>query len=358
MAVDRQVELRFGGDASSAGTPSGLSAVCRDGPWLWVAGDEEPQLERLRVGSPDGASYADRRTFRLGDVVDLPAGPDVEVDVEGLDRTAGHLWIVGSHSRTRKQPGDGDDADEAFEDLATVRSHPNRHVLIRVPVVDRDGDAVPVRSVPGGGPGGTAALLDGGVGGLVDVLSTDEHLAPFLAVPSKDNGLDVEGIVVLDDAVLVGLRGPVLRGWAVVLELRLTEVPGRPDRLALPADGRRYRKHFLQIDGLGVRDLCRAGDDVLVLAGPSMDVDGPVRLYRWTGAVGQRGSGLVRRDGIPFLRKLPHGRGSTRGSDHAEGITLLRDGGHDEVLVVYDSPAESRRREGGVVLGDVVRLPR
>jgi hypothetical protein len=356
MAVERQVELRLGGDASSSGAPSGLSAVCRDGPWLWLAGDEEPRLERMRAGPPDGDFYDDRRSFRLGDFVDLPVGPDVEVDVEGLDRTDDYLWIVGSHGRTRKQVDDDDEGDKALGKLAKVRSHPNRHVLIRVPIADPDNDAVPVRSTSEGGTRRTAALLDGGVGGLADVLSTDEHLAPFLALPSKDNGLDVEGIVGLEDGVLLGLRGPVLRGWAVVLELRPVEVPGRADRLALPSDGPPYRKYFLQMDGLGVRDLCRVDDDVLVLAGPTMDLDGPVRLYRWIGAGRERGSGLIRREQVPFVRKLPHGRGKTRGFDHAEGITLLRDNGHDEVLVVYDSPAESRKRNGDVVLTDVVRL--
>jgi hypothetical protein len=45
----------------------------------------------------------------------------VEVDVEGLDRTDDHLWIVGSHSRGRKQVDDADDADEARGNLTRVR---------------------------------------------------------------------------------------------------------------------------------------------------------------------------------------------------------------------------------------------
>src|SRR3954467_15716257 len=79
-----------------------------------------------------------------------------------------------------------------------VRSHPNRHIVIRVPLADRDDDAVPVRSTRAGGPRRTGALLDGGAGGLGGVLSTDEHPMPFPAMPSKDHGLDVEGIVGVD----------------------------------------------------------------------------------------------------------------------------------------------------------------
>ncbi|SDY47962.1 Protein of unknown function [Modestobacter sp. DSM 44400] len=231
MAVARQTCLRF---RDSGSAPSGLSAVCRDGLWLWVAGDEAPQLERL-AESPDGASYADARSFRLGDVLDLPEGPDEEVDVEGLDRSSDHLWLVGSYSRTRREVRSKDTEAEAVDRLATVRSHANRHVLARLPLAEGRDGAVPVRSTTGAdGVERAAALLDGGVGGLADQLSLDQHLAPFLAIPSKDNGLDVEGIVALGDTVLLGLRGPVLRGWAVVL------APPSPRRARAvgPADAR------------------------------------------------------------------------------------------------------------------------
>ncbi|MNG03413.1 hypothetical protein D3C84_864920 [compost metagenome] len=36
----------------------------------------------------------------------------------------------------------------------------------------------------------------------------------------------------------------------------------------------RYRKHFFALNGLGFRDLCTSGDDLLILAGPTMDLDG------------------------------------------------------------------------------------
>lgn len=126
------------------------------------------------------------------------------------------------------------------------------------------------------------------MGGRLDALGADEHLAPFLAIPGKDNGFDVEGVAAHGEpgaeTLYLGLRGPVLRGWAVVLELRPRD--DGPGRLRLdPVHGHaRYRKHFLGLGGLGVRDLCPDGDDLLVLAGPSMDLDGPVRVYRWRDA--------------------------------------------------------------------------
>jgi hypothetical protein len=49
----------------------------------------------------------------------------------------------------------------------------------------------------------------------------DPHLAPFVDVPGKDNGLDIEGLAVHGMRAFVGLRGPVLREWCCILELRL-----------------------------------------------------------------------------------------------------------------------------------------
>lgn len=58
-------------------------------------------------------------------------------------------------------------------------------------------------------------------------------MGPFLkaGIPGKDNGFDIEGIVVFPDEsggiediwVFVELRGPVLRGWAILLELQVKD---------------------------------------------------------------------------------------------------------------------------------------
>jgi hypothetical protein len=128
----------------------------------------------------------------------------------------------------------------------------------------------------------------------------------------------------------------VLRGWAVVLELRPYVDEDEPDRLRLAEldDGRRYRKHVLDLSGLGVRDLCPSGDDLLVLAGPTMDLDGPVHVVRWHGAMSVEAPTVVRGDALTREVDLPYGEGT----DHAEGIGLLDDG---RLLVVYDSPRPS-----------------
>src|SRR6185312_4743218 len=204
----------------------------------------------------------------------------------------------------------------------------------------------------------SAVIGADGAKNLPDLLVTDPHLAPFLAIPSKDNGLDVEGLAVHGDTLYIGLRGPVLRGWACVLEVLPTTDDRDPTRLRFAAfhDGTRYRKHVLDLGGLGVRDLCPDGDDLLVLAGPTMALSGPVQVHRWRGAIAGGGGPVVRDAELPVETTVTNGEGV----DHASAISLFGPDASDapaQLLVVYDSPAADRRPWPDTVLADRVRLP-
>ena len=89
---------------------------------------------------------------------------------------------------------------------------------------------------------------------------------------------------------------------------------------------------------------------LLVLAGPTMDLDGPVRIYRWHDACRSDIPSIVRDDLITRELELTYGEGD----DHAEGLSML---GTDRVLVVYDSPAAARLTDDGRVIADVLLLP-
>jgi hypothetical protein len=267
------------------------------------------------------------------------------------------LWAVGSHSLKRKRiKGKHADA-KAIKQLAKVEDEPNRRIVVRIPVVtDEDGLPGLAREVTSDGQTRTAAVL-GGVGpSLTDLLADDDHLGPFLDIPSKDNGFDLEGVAAVEHRLYLGLRGPVLRGWAVVLEVHPYVDEKDPHVLRLREigpDGEPYLKHFLDLDGLGVRDLCPDGDDLLVLSGPSMDLDGPVRIYRWHHAASSVTPAVVRGDEISRLMELRYGEGD----DHPEGLCRLDDvDGRTRLLVVYDSPAAHRIDDRGI-LADVVALP-
>ncbi|GAA1620643.1 DUF3616 domain-containing protein [Nonomuraea maheshkhaliensis] len=323
-----QVELRFDHASQAAQTHTNLSAIRQSSTGLWVAGDETATFEHLTW---TGDHYGAQRTFRLADYVSLPAGPDDEADIEGLARTDGHLWLAGSHSLKRKRVKSKDPA-KAADRLATVVREENRFILVRLPLDEATGTPLP------------GAILSGR-DNLAEALKDDRHLAPFLPLPGKDNGLDVEGIAVTGDRVHLGLRGPVLRGWAVVLELRIEDAGKGRLRLREP-----YRKHFLDLGGLGVRDMCPDGDALLLLAGPTMDLDGPVRVVRWQpDRQNGRRPGVVPEGELEVVADLPYGVGC----DHPEGLVRLADG---RLMVVYDSPSPARITPAGGVLADVFTL--
>ncbi|MCW2917974.1 MAG: hypothetical protein JWN52_6042 [Actinomycetia bacterium] len=355
VIVERRVELRFDRRSRDAGTHTNLSAVRQDATCLWVAGDETATIERLTATTDavgDLTCYDGQRTFALADLVELPAGRDEEADIEGLARTNGWLWAVGSHSLKRRRVKAGLPDAKARKRLASVLREENRFILARLPlvtgpdglpeVVRRDGDR-------------TAAILGGHGDSLTDLLEDDPHLAPFLALPGKDNGVDIEGVAAHGDRLYIGLRGPVLRGWAVLIEIWPETHPDHPERLRLRRlddAGSRYRTHFLDLGGLGVRDLCPDGDDLLILTGPSMDLDGPVRVLRWRDAAKLDAPGIVHPERLEVLGDLPYGDGD----DHAEGIAVLDSADLEgtRLLVVYDSPAAGRHTPDGGILADVV----
>jgi hypothetical protein len=179
-----------------------------------------------------------------------------------------------------------------------------------------------------------------GVGrGMARWLRKDQHLAPFLMVPAKENGLDIEGIAVRGERVWLGLRGPVLGGHAVVLELTLKEPKhGQLKPRQIAPGKRRYRKHLLDTGGLGIRDLRLDGDDLLLLVGPTMALEGTARVMRWRGAVADDGEGIVPTCCLELVADLPY----SRDSDHPEGLELWPDGGSGALLVVYDAPGQRR----------------
>lgn len=349
----------------------GLSVVLQIDGTLWVANDETISLERLSLVKENDGKECTRasghKQFPLSDFLQLPIPPTgdpadlQEVDIEGLAHDDGYLWLVGSHSLKRRKPELKGGAAKAQRQLARVISETNRYLLARIPVARENGEVALKKEIVDGEADRemtrTAAQLRtrGKTNDLMEALRGDEHLAPFLAIPGKDNGFDIEGLAVKGKRLFVGLRGPVLRGWAVILELELKQDKLDPSILKLKRiglDGRRYRKHFLQLGGLGIRDLCVQDNDLLILAGPSMDLDGPVTVFRWIDGTRPDDECMLDADADALKRILdvPFGQGV----DHAEGICLYTEKeGPPALLVVYDAAAASRQLENGVLAIDV-----
>ena len=190
-----------------------LSAVAADGQNLWLACDEGCRLERLSRASGT-STFGGHEVSELETLLDLPAPAKEEADVEGMYVDDGWLWLVGSHSVKRKKPKGESPVEIAGKLLETPRDG-NRHLLARVPVAGgRLHKTAGARRA-----GALRATRDSSA--LLEAARADAHLQPFIEIPGKDNGFDIEGLAARGLRLWVGLRGPVLREWCCVLELEL-----------------------------------------------------------------------------------------------------------------------------------------
>lgn len=351
------VRLEF---ASASLVQSNLSGAAFTGDWLWVAGDEACGVERLRRLDPVGSEalrFGEVCDFPLADLLDLPGAADEEADLEGMAVADGFLWVVGSHGLKRKNAKPDRDHAENAKRMAKVSLDGNRRLLACLPIeANANGEPCLVREAA---DGRRALRLKGDAETnlLTRELADDPHFGPYMEIPGKDNGFDIEGLTIDGNRLLLGLRGPVLRGWSGLLEIAI-ETRGDQLRLApLDDSGILIRKHFMQLDGLGVRDLHFSGDDLYILAGPTMVLNGEISMFKWPGA---RPLLAANRDPARFESgliksvSLPHCSGTNR----AEAICNLPAGmlgGKPRWLVLYDAPGADRKEGERTVFGDLLR---
>jgi hypothetical protein len=336
-----RILLKFKGDPIY----QDLSAVLLIDDHLWVASDEATSIERLtRI---DSFTFGKHQSFELAELIDGFNDDEGEIDIEGLDYENGYLWVIGSHSTKRKKPK-GEDASN----LMRVETEKNRYLLARIPLIDGELRQSNKKQ--------TIACLERNDEGnvLITALKQDDYLAPFLStlLPGKDNGFDIEGFALYGNTMLIGLRGPVLRGMAIILEIEVEE--SSPGILSLKTLGKTeqlYKKHFVDLNGLGVRDLRRNGKDLLILAGPTMELDGALRVFELADAFDLPDNSLTKLDNgqLQTLFDIPF----RPGKDRAEGVALFPGLTRSPVLlVVYDSADDSRKIASNDVLADVFTL--
>ena len=283
-----------------------VSAVTVAGDYLWTASDEMRTIECLE---PRGRGYRLHRQFKLDELFPgLPGGEkEREADVEALDVAHGRLWVCGSHSLTRRSR----DKTQATVD-PRIRERPSRRLLGSIELgKDGGGLVAPGKTLPYDGAGSLRAML-----------GSYAHIAPFMDLPSKENGLDIEGLVIFRRKIYVGMRGPVVDNVALVAAIGMTQDFG--------IDATGVFLHFVDLGGLGVRDMTRWGGGILILAGPVNGADGPFRLYQWL----PRRTGKIQAP--EKVQELP------AGADHPEGICALVRAGADGLIILYDSKSDKR----------------
>lgn len=340
-----------------------LSGAAFSGDWLWVAGDEACGLDRLRrldVVGNETLRYGDSKSFPLADLLDLPGDADEEADLEGMAIVDGYLWVVGSHGLKRKNAKPDRDNAENAKRLSKLSLDGNRRLLACLPIEMNDaGEPCLVRVAK---DGRRARRLKGDSENnlLTRLIANDAHFGAYMSIPGKDNGFDIEGMAVDGKRMFLGLRGPVLRGWSAILEIAV-EVSDKsrdePLRLApLDDSGIMIRKHFLQLDGLGIRDLHFSGDDLYILAGPTMVLNGEIRVFKWAAA---KPLLAANREPVRFETTLtesvalPHGRGTNRAEAICDLPPILACG-KPRWLVLYDAPGPDRKDGEYTVYGDLL----
>ncbi|MCB1723048.1 MAG: DUF3616 domain-containing protein [Chromatiaceae bacterium] len=273
----------------------GLSGVAIVGDYLILGADEGHRLQVL-MREPDDHGWRLRRNVAL-------ATRDLEVDIEAITFGDGKLYVIGSHSSRRRRLLPHLTVKKNRERLLQVQRQKSRSRLYRLPFDAQTGEV------------GEPDRID-----LGKRLRKDPLLRPFFEIPSKENGIDIEGMAYRDGLLLLGFRGPVLRDNYVPVMTLEFEHP------------KKYDLRFVRLDGQGIRDMVALEAGYLLVSGPVNDGPGPFRLWWWDGEDQIPGRDRTERETLLL------GEVSTPGGARAEGIALLGQHGETvDAVVVYET---------------------
>ena len=342
--AERKIQIDYGPvlDGPGKAKIDNVSGIAVGAGYLWTVADEGFSFERLQR---DGDTFAKAATFDLAEFfTDYPPPGEDESDLEGLAFDGNRLWMTGSHALVRKK------YDKRRTDKLLDGDRPDRETArTLLGFVEIAADGTPVAN------SGCHLPLDEAEDSLLAAIGRDwKELGRAVKRPAKENGLDIEGIAVTGQRVFLGLRGPVLGPYSIVLEIEVA-VAGRSLEI-VERDGLRCRPHLIDTGGLGIRDLLLHPSGLVVLAGPTLDMDGPFELYLtrapldgWTTEPGAAREAR-------FLMEVPIPRqadamGRLRG-DRPEAITLLDDG----LLVVSERKRPGEERSKTVLTADLLSV--
>jgi Protein of unknown function (DUF3616) len=286
------------------------SAICLWKENVLVVADEITDKGNVvQAFQPDGLDF--QAVGQGLTVLDEPGIAVEEMDLEGIAVDGQTVYVLGSHSARRKKTDTGKAYSKNREGLTKpAEAQPARDVLIRFHLED-SGKAGPIHRTS-----------------LRSFFDSTEPFRSSAAIASKENGIDAEGLAVMNDKLYIGFRGPVLRGnYTPILKCQFGQPISDPEVL------------FVNLGGRGVRDLARVETGLLILAGPVGDGPGTYQLYRWDGRDGVPGTGAptsIHDPGL-FLLGDVSVPDVTTGEAKPEGVTVLKETNkHWEILVVFD----------------------
>lgn len=296
-----------------------LSAVAVFGNDLIVGADEQASVQVLE-SNLSGSAY------RAGAIWALTA--EGEVDIEGLALRRRELFVLGSHSLRRRNVdfrGDkswsrGYSKNRKRFLASEIRRESSRDRIYRMTLTEE------------GKPSQLSSI------NLRELLVNHPILSPYASLPSKENGIDIEGLACHGERLYLGFRGPIFRsGFVPVLRLRYHA----------PEDN---ELSFVNLAGRGIRDLVEVDDGFLMLAGPVGDSTLSYQLYHWDGLdclPGRRAEGAEATGRVTLLGNIP-----TPSGGKAEGLAVLEASPESyRVLVVFDGV-----EDGAMTVFEVPRL--
>lgn len=334
-AEEKSIDLDLGDEAVIVKEDGEKEEVIRNlsggaviGDSVYLADDEGRKLLHLRLTAPNRYEIAGTvkmtALFDIADETDKKKEFDLEaLAVDRIDEDTTRLWLIGSHAMGHAKPEDG---TLKLKRLGLKRER-NR-LLFGCVDVDKDGlvkgsgrhlRIKPVRetyttefltALRTAPPAASGLLRE--VSALAKI-SSDAGIGwftPYTMASTKENGLDVEGLAIRRRAgdpttaiALVGLRGPVIDGLAVLIEVGIRDHNKRGLKIVGAP-----RFHLLDLHGFGIRDLEWRGEDLLILAGPTMTRQRESALFRWNDAwtqIAKGGKNVVEIGGIEPIGSLP-----------------------------------------------------
>jgi hypothetical protein len=353
---DESIVLDLGEFAEKKKAIRNLSGAAFIGERLYLANDEGRQL--LWLTRESARRYARCEAIDVADLFELQEeefDPKKEYDLEALavdtrDDKSARLWLIGSHAMGHEEPpgtnlkrvGLKRERNRLLFGCVDVDEHgglvagTGRHMRIR-PVGETWTTRFlsALRAAP---PVASGFLREASAltqQAIPDALAQQVGwFTPYTLASTKENGLDIEGLVIRrrgDDSkvvALVGLRGPVIAGFAVIVEIAITDYGKRRLR---PEGEPRF--HLINLQGFGVRDLEWRGDDLLIIAGPTMTRQDESELFQWRNAwdvIDAHGSvtNVFEVETIDRLGRLP-----MNDDGGPEALATIAPGGHDYLLL-------------------------
>jgi len=253
-----------------------LSAIGRVGPYLVIGGDAavgpDKNLNIIQVLSKQEDGH-----YVVGEDILLPdvENDGRELDIEGIAVDGNFIYVIGSHSfrRNKARPKKSVKRNRKTFNQGKIKPEPGRDWLHRIEV---NSQVQPIAKMSIS---------------LRDVISDHEALKAFSEIPSKENGVDIEGLAVDDGWVYVGFRGPVFRGnYVPVLKFQFDQHEKSASLL------------LVKLEGGGIRDMAKVQDGFLLVSGPVGDAPGPYQVYHWNGL--DMVPGKDRADTKGYIKKL------------------------------------------------------